>query len=103
MEEVSGRNLESFFHQWLYVAGQPDLKTEWAYNAATGKAEVTVTQTQEVLFKFPLELEITGEKGTERIKTEVNQRVTKLTGNSSGKPISVLTDPEVVLLFREIK
>jgi len=103
MEEVSGRNLESFFHQWLHVAGQPDLKTEWAYNAATGKTGITVTQTQEVLFIFPLEIEVTGEKGTERIRMDVKQRVTKTTGSSSGKPISVITDPDVVLLFREVK
>ncbi len=26
MEEVSGKDLDSFFTQWLYFKGQPDLK-----------------------------------------------------------------------------
>ncbi|MBT5427516.1 MAG: M1 family metallopeptidase, partial [Bacteroidetes bacterium] len=32
MEEVSGRNLEQFFNQWLYQAGHPVLKVSHSYN-----------------------------------------------------------------------
>ena len=31
MEEVSGRSLSNFFHQWLEVQGQPVIQWSWTY------------------------------------------------------------------------
>lgn len=102
MEEVSGRNLEKFFHQWLYVAGEPVLKTEWTCNSRTNRVEITVTQTQEHLFSFPLELEIQGENGnTMQLKLDIEDKVSKMEVSSSFNPQQIVTDPRVKLLFRE--
>ena len=103
MEEVSGKNLEEFFHQWLYVTGQPDLKIGYTYNERTSETEITVTQTQASIFRFPLEIEISGSDGSKRLKLDVTERVAKTATRSAGRPSSVIIDPEVVLLFREIK
>lgn len=103
MEEVSGKNLEEFFHQWLYIAGQPDLKIGWTYNEGNGKIEITVTQTQESIFNFPLEIEVSGTDGSKRVKFDVSERDSKISIPSPDRPSSISIDPEVVLLFREVK
>jgi len=42
MEEVSGRNLELFFEQYLYNAGHPVISVEEEYDEGTGHAEAEV-------------------------------------------------------------
>jgi aminopeptidase N len=46
VEEETGRNLEFFFHQWVYKAGHPDLKATFAWDDKTKTASVTVKQGQ---------------------------------------------------------
>jgi aminopeptidase N len=102
MEEASGQDLRWFFNQWLYVGGQPDLRTEWSWDSNTGVVEVTVSQTQENLFRFPLDLEIVTGAGQQLFTIECIDKVTNLRVSSTEKPSSVVTDPGVLLLFRTI-
>lgn len=46
MEEVSGRSLVQFFEQWVYSAGYPDLKAEFAWDEEHKRATFTITQQQ---------------------------------------------------------
>jgi aminopeptidase N len=103
MEEVSGTRLDQFFNQWLLVAGQPDLKSDWTYNSRTGSITVTITQTQADLFSFPLEIEVVTEKGNTILKLDIEKRESAITAKIAGKPTSVIPDPNVKLLFKEIK
>jgi aminopeptidase N len=104
MEEVSGRDLEKFFHQWLYVAGEPVLKTEYTYNARNSQLVITVTQTQEHIFSFPLEIEIKGDNGnTKQVRLDVAEKVSRIEVSSTFKPIQIITDPQVKLLFRDTR
>ena len=69
LEEASGRNLDRFFHQWIYGAGHPAL--EVAVEHADGLLTVTVKQTQSGenvadAFAFPLKLAVvTGDRRAE--------------------------------------
>ena len=63
MEEVSGKDLSGFFYQWLYIAGQPDLKITSAPSKRKGNAEITIEQKQEFLYSFPLDLLIDSQEG----------------------------------------
>ena len=58
MEEVSGRPLAAFFHQWTKVPGHPVLAAEWSYDEAEGALNVRIRQSQasESPFQFPLEI-----------------------------------------------
>lgn len=61
LEEVSGRDLEQFFQQWVYGKGVPRLAVDYAWDVAKKQAKVTVRQTQKTdsatpAFSFPLEL-----------------------------------------------
>lgn len=59
MEHVSGRNLDGFFHQFVYGTGHPCLDVSVAYEE--GQLSVTVKQTQEgegvaPIFRVPLRI-----------------------------------------------
>jgi aminopeptidase N len=101
MEEASGKDLSGFFYQWLYVAGQPDLKITNTPSERKGTMEITIEQKQEYLFRFPLELLITSQQGSYREKVEVSNRITKLTV-STGLIKEIIPDPDVNLLFRQV-
>jgi aminopeptidase N len=48
LEEKSGRSFDQFADQWLYHGGIPELKVDYAWDAATKLARLTVKQTQKV-------------------------------------------------------
>lgn len=102
MEEVSGQRLGDFFHQWLYVPGQPDIKISWIV-LADGRIEITVNQMQDHIFKFPLELEIVCDSGSRRVSEVIESRSVRLMSELPGKPVEIIPDPDVRLLFREAK
>ena len=67
MEQVSGKNLDIFFSQWLYKPGHPILKSTWIHGAS--KLRIIIEQSQKVAFQFPLDLEIVYSDGSSEIKT----------------------------------
>jgi len=98
MEEVSGKDLEWFFHQWLEEPGYPVLATEWSYDAGAGTVNVTVTQTQNAdwpTFRLPLEVEVVTASGTsERHAAELRGRVEHLSFPVAAAPKAVVLDPD---------
>jgi aminopeptidase N len=101
MEKVSGKDLGVFFHQWLYTAGQPDLKITSGPSLKKGTTDITIEQKQEYLFRFPLELLINSQEGEYRKYIQISDRVTKVTVKT-GQINEVVPDPDVNLLFRQI-
>jgi aminopeptidase N len=101
MEEVTGGELESFFHQWLYIAGQPDLKIRQEGNK-NGKAVITIEQTQDYIYSFNLELGVKDSKGYRTISVPVKERITKI--NIKAEPGFEFTpDPDIKLLFKNLQ
>jgi aminopeptidase N len=102
MEEGSGKNLEVFFQQWIYKAGHPVLKNTWNYDASAKKLQITIDQTQKgSVFKFPLEIGILVE-GTDNIliqNVKIAEGTQKFSFSVPGKPVNVILDPHVNLLF----
>ncbi|WP_457616405.1 M1 family metallopeptidase [Lutibacter sp.] len=86
MANVSGKNLDSFFSQWLEKPGHPILKTNWIY--AADKVRIIISQIQENGFDFPLDVELIYADGTTEIKT--------LNVTYKGAPYEISTKKEVV-------
>jgi len=68
-EDVTGRDLEWFFWEWIYQRGAPRYRVSWRELRADGRpyVEVYVRQTQSFLypiFTMPVDLELTGPSGT---------------------------------------
>ncbi len=98
MEQVSGKNLESFFKQWLFIKGHPKLKYESNYKKR--KLQITINQLQKHhVYDFPLEIGIV--QGDEiKIETiEVNKQSETFEINLKSKPDSIILDLNYWLLF----
>jgi len=100
MEEISGKELNEFFEQWLYVKGYPELKWDWKYKK--GKLMISVKQLQKHhVFEFPLQFGIV-QNGEMKIESvEVKNRFTKAEIEVNQKPDQIVIDPEVWLLFEQ--
>jgi aminopeptidase N len=96
-EEASGQDLDQFFQQWVYQAGQPDLLVNWEYKDGL---QLLVYQQQEEHFEFPLEIEIVYQDGsTQREILEVNRSKQAFTLKVKQQPAKIILDPDTWLLF----
>ncbi len=102
MEQVSGKNLDYFFKQWLYRPGQPEITVEWKH-IKRKKVALNVKQVQNgESFIFPLELELKSEDGKSIFKkVQINSKDQNFTLKVKGKIKSVKLDPKCSLLFEE--
>ncbi len=101
-EKVSGKRLETFFNQWLYNPGTPELDISWKYNDSEKKISFTITQTQKgTLFEFPLEISVQQKSGSEPKKfiLPIHKKTGSFDFSISSKPIRVIADPGTSLLF----
>jgi aminopeptidase N len=102
MERVSHMDLGKFFKQWLFVAGQPDLKITTGAGNSKGFSEVIIEQTQNYLFSFNIELQIKDSKGSHLVNIPVSDRITRKAWNAE-KIIEVIPDPDINLLYRIVQ
>ena len=101
MEEISGKNLDKFFQQWLYQPGHPVLKIK-SRKVSRRKAEITIRQVQDYIFDFTLELEVVDETGQKhRKKIDIHSREHTFKMKLKGELDRVIIDPEVRLLYEE--
>jgi aminopeptidase N len=99
MEKVSGEDLSVFFKQWLFTPGQPDLDVRWRFDPVKNKIDMSITQNQNYIFIFPLQIGIIIH-GQPSLKTiQVSQKNTKISFDVPGFPDNVTLDPDVNLLF----
>ena len=100
MEGVSGKKLNEFFDQWVYIKGYPELK--WSWNHKKGKLYISVKQLQKHhTFKFPLEFGIVTEGKMKIQSFEMQEKSAKYEIELQNRPEKVEIDPESWLLFEE--
>jgi aminopeptidase N len=101
-EQVSGKELDWFFAQWLNRPGVPKIEGSWRYDAAKRSIEVTVTQSQPApAFKVALDVGIIGKTGelpkVSRIEFAAKQGVFSFPADAT--PAAVVLDPNTTLLM----
>ncbi|MEO5685592.1 MAG: M1 family metallopeptidase [Chitinophagaceae bacterium] len=101
METAGGQDLTDFFQQWLLTEGHPLLKVSGTYAKKKKTLSVMVTQIQEKLFAFPLQVMIESGTGKEIKTIDIKDRITTLTFTSAKGPFNIKLDPSVNLLFEE--
>jgi aminopeptidase N len=101
-EQESGKKLDVFFRQWLYTRGQPRLSVQWTYDEKKRKIQLNISQLQPSVFEFPLDIEIRFRTGRSRVETvQVTGMNQTLSIPSNQRPLKIVLDPRVSLLFEE--
>ena len=100
MEEASGKDLDWFFNQWVYMAGYPKLNVSHAWNERTKTLRMTVSQVQRIdkitpaAFRLPMDVEFTTADGKKTERLEVSKRTETFTFKLPAKPTLVRIDPD---------
>jgi len=94
MEQTSGQDLHTFFNQWIYNAGHPELGIVWSYDGGKKSVSINITQKQSNLFVFPLQLEI----GSKLYTVNIKDKETTTSFPAMVKPLAMIADPNVDLL-----
>jgi aminopeptidase N len=99
-EKISGKNLETFFRQWLFTPGLPRLNIAWKYDEKTKQLILTSTQKQAEVFTFNLDLLIqTATGNAETIRMSITGKQMTQVFPVQEKPLSILADPSCKMLF----
>jgi aminopeptidase N len=101
MDSLSPKDLAPFFKQWLYQVGHPKLKIN-----DDSKQFLLITQVQQQLFTFPLQIDFIASDGTkESVAVEFKQREMQIAvpATIQGKKWTYILDPGVKLLFEEVE
>ena len=101
MESASGENLQSFFKQWLSLAGQPLLRKSIQYDAKKKTAVITIEQLQNRLFDFPLQLLIESGNKKKLQTISIKNKINRLSLAVADLPLKIQLDPGTNLLFEE--
>ncbi len=101
MEKVSGKNLQQFFYQWLFVAGQPELKIDWKYNPSKKAVTLFIEQQQETPFQFAIDIRLVG-ASSKKHKLLVSLKKFTIEIPVPTAPTDIVIDEDVVLLYKRV-
>lgn len=109
MEDASGRDLDWFFDQWVYMGGYPKLTARQVWDERTKTLRLTVTQTQKIdsltpaAFKLPMDVEFTTPSGKVSEKINVTKRVETFSCKLAAKPSAIKIDPLDKIPVKDVK
>lgn len=95
-ERVARKDLDVFFNQWLYRAGNPRLSLNWSYRADLKKLSLRIRQEQPELYELPFEFSIPGEAALRSVL--LKDRETTLELPVASPPSGIIPDPNVNLM-----
>jgi aminopeptidase N len=99
MEQVSGRNLQPFFRQWLNRGGHPILNASWKYDADRKLVVLSVQQTQAgEPYSLALEVAVRSAGTSETHRVALSDRSTIVELSSERLPEEVTLDPATWVL-----
>lgn len=74
-EKVSGKDLNWFFNQWYFGSGNPKINYSYTFEPVKKQVAVTIEQTQEQPFQFPLAIDVYENGKPKRYNVWVNAQV----------------------------
>lgn len=104
LEKVCGKDLNWFFNQWFFGNGNPIIKVQNEYQAGKNAVRVTIHQTQDknILFEFPLEIDVYQAGKYNRYKVWVNAREeNSFTFPCAKAPDLVNVNPRGVIVLKQ--
>lgn len=102
MEKASGKDLKSFFKQWLYQPINPAINGTWQYDAVHKKLTIQLTQTQtgDIVFNVPVEIGFykLGSSSPTILKMNIFKKQQVQTFTVNAVPGKIELDPNNILL-----
>ena len=97
IEDATGNNVTRFFHQWVYLAGHPDVTVKRAWDDTANVLRLQFTQTQVMdsltgVFQFPLSIECTTTSGVKTVSTFIERQDQEVAIPLPGPPVMVVVD-----------
>lgn len=105
-EATTGQDLNWFFNQWFLSPGHPVLVINYLYDSLTNKLTVKIDQNQpeNQIYRLPTCIDIRKADGsTERQNINITQRQNTFEFTLAAKPLSLIFDPEHILLCEKIE
>jgi aminopeptidase N len=108
-EDVSKKDLDWFFKQWVYATGYPRLEIKYQYNAETRRLNLSVNQTQKTedltpaVFILPLEIEITTLSGASVEKITITRREETFSLKLNEAPTNIVFDKDLKIPLMSVK
>ncbi|MGK0187743.1 MAG: aminopeptidase N [Verrucomicrobiales bacterium] len=104
-QELSGRSLQQFFDQWVYLSGYPELNVDYKWNELTGQAKISVKQVQMTnekrpWFNFPLPVRFTIGDSRHEVQLDITKEKEDFYVSLDKAPELVRLDPEVTVLAK---
>jgi len=101
--ELSGRDFDRFFDQWVYHGGEPAFKIGYSWNEDKKEAKLSVEQTQKVsdkvlMFDVPLPVRFVTKDGVRNETIHVTRKKEDFEFRLPSKPELVRVDPELTVL-----
>ncbi len=99
-EEVSGKDLEYFFKEWIYGEDFPVYNIDWGYSKIDNDSyrfRITIEQSNHknpVFFTMPVQVKVTTTAGDTLLTFFNNQKSQTFYADVTGEPQSIKFDPE---------
>jgi aminopeptidase N len=101
-EEASGRDLNWFFNEWYYGAGNPKLDISYKWDDVSKTETVYLAQKQDgQIFKLPMAIDIYAGGKKERHKVWMDDKMDTLTFHTNAKPDLVNVDGDKILIAQK--
>jgi aminopeptidase N len=95
-EDVTGKNLEWFFDQWVYSSGHPQLKVSYQYEAVDKMIKLTFKQSQDLKpFRLTLNICVHTKNNSFSRRVSINEREQTFYLWCDVKPDYVCVDPDL--------
>jgi aminopeptidase N len=99
-EKESGKDLSTFFDQWLYSSAFPKLEVQWSYDEKNKMVLLKVNQLQNKAFQFPLDVKIQLASGKMQLEiVDITKQTQQFSLPVKEKPLQLSLDPDTSLLF----
>jgi len=99
MEDVSGMDLKWFFEQWLKRPGSPLIEATWAYDPATKRVQVKMTQKQAgEAYRLAVDAGVRTQSGLKVERLAFSSKDQSFDVAADAEPIEVVLDPNTWLL-----
>ncbi len=99
-EDVTGKDLNWYWNQWYYGAGNPSLDIVYSYDDTAKKVQVIVNQTQagDKVFKLPVAIDVYNGANKTRYKVWAQNKSDTFSFADASKPDLVNFDGDKILL-----